>query len=283
MVSYYSSKNPGIFIYCALVALSTLYFSLIPIYNISLGFLVLGWSGFTFMRALSLLEITTHEKPLHAAQGASRLTFYTPSNLPSDLENRLNSKDTLRNANYSLNVLNTRNILWLTLAIIYFLCEIYLNIHNISPSAYDFNFGQKVSAIFILGACFWTGQTYAQHTFLGYFLLWVFAAALAWNVFNHNISFLHLTIPQTLSISTLIGAPLFLYSFIMLLPSFIKPRPYAINGIFGILTLLTLLSLLLMTKAHTAHISIFITGLGLFSFFWVRSNTMTKRKYILRV
>lgn len=283
MISYYSSKNPGIFIYCTLVALSALYFSLPSIHNISLGFLVLGWSGFTFMRALSLLEITTHEKPLHAAQGASRLTFYTPSNLPSDLENRLNSKDTLRNANYSLNVLNTRNILWLTLAIIYFLCEIYLNIHNISPSAYDFNFGQKVSAIFILGACFWTGQTYAQHTFLGYFLLWVFAAALAWNVFNHNISFLHLTIPQTLSISTLIGVPLFLYSFIMLLPSFTKPRPYVINGIFGILTLLALLSLLFMTKAHTSHISIFITGLGLFSFFWIRSTTITKKKYILRV
>lgn len=282
MISYYSSKNPGIIIYCVLILLSAGYFTFIPVHNISLGFLVLGWSGFTFMRALSLLEITTHEKPLHAAKGASRFTFNTPSNLAADLENRLSSRNTIRNATLSLNVLSTRNLLWLALAMIYLLCEIYLNIHDISPSAYNFNFGQKIAALFILSACFWTSQTYAQHTSLGYFLLWVFAATLAWNILNDNISFRHLTFPYTLPISTLIGIPLILYSFIMLIPSFIKPRPYALNGVFGIITLIFLLSLLLITKAHTAHISLFITGLALFSFFWIRSNTITKKKYTLR-
>lgn len=283
MISYYSSKNPGIIIYCILIILSTLYFSLIPVHNISLGFLVLGWSLLTFMRALSLLEATTHSTPLQPIKGASKLTFYTPSNLPSDLENRLNSKDTLRNIDFSLNILNTRNLLWLALAMIYFLCDIYLNIHGISPSAYNLNAGQKIATLFILGAAFWIGQTYAQNTSVGYFLLWIFAAALGGNILNGSVSFLDITIPQSLPISALIGLPILLYSFIMLIPSFNKPRPYAINAFFGLITLILLLSLLLISKAHTAHFSIFITGLALFSFFWIRSYTITKRKYTLRV
>lgn len=283
MISYYHSKNPGIFIYLALIIISTLYFCFIPLQSWSLGFLAMGWSVYTFMRTLSLFEVTINPAPLAGLQNSSRTTLLLPATLPNDLMKRMNGKDHLSRANYSLQALSARSSAWLALAAIYAICELYLALHGISyQNAIPLE--QKTAILFIIGASFWAGQTYAGSDFLIHILFWLFAAIITLCITTGQIDF-SLTFPDLdiLSTSHMIALPLFAYSLVMLFPSLFRSKTYAFNGIAGIAVLLFMGYSIIMLPTNSAQIAILVTGWSLFSLYWIRSSQILRKNYTLRV
>lgn len=281
MISYYQSKNPGIFAYLSLIIISTLYFCFMPLQSWSLGLLTIGWSVYTFMRALSLFEVTENPAPLKGLPQASRGTLLLSTTLPSDLMKRMNGKDHLGRANFSLQALSTRSTLWLALAGLYAVGELYLALHGLSNTI---PLAQKTSILFILGASFWAGQTYAGNDLLAVALFWIFTALIVLCITTGQIAFTtEFSVLTLLSPSVLIAVPLFAYSLLMLLPSLLKPQAYALNAAAGIFLLLFMGYIVVTLPANTLQIAVLITGWSLFSLYWIRSAHHLKKTYTLRV
>lgn len=285
MISYYTSKNPGLSIYIALVAISVAYFLFAPLEGWSLGILCMGWGGYTFMRALSLLEVTTHNAPLRTANLPSRTDMMRPSSLPADLIKRINGKENLGRAQLAFLALSPRSLIWLMLAVLYALGDLYFSLHSQSfdPATYIRN----ISILFILGAAFWSGQTYATHIALGYVMFGVFVSALMIVAFNGAFDGVTLerfsNIMPVVDQKTLIAAPLFLYCAALLLPSLLKDKEHCVNALAGIFLLCFIGFVALTLPAPNVKYALLVCGWGLFSMFWIRAASTVKKTYRLIV
>lgn len=283
MISYYTSKNPGLSVYIALIAISAAYFLLAPLEGWSLGILCMGWGVYTFMRALSLLEVTTHNAPLLTANLPSRTDIALPSSLPVDLIKRINGKENLSQAQHAFLALAPRSLIWLALAALYALGDLYFSLHSntFELAAYIRN----LSILFILGAAFWSGQTYATHITLGYVMFSVFVSTLMIVVFNG--AFDGVTIEKFANLmplvdqKTLIAAPLFLYCAALLLPSLLKDKEHSVNALAGIFLLGFIGFVALALPTLNVKYALLVCGWGLFSMFWIRAASTLKKTYRL--
>lgn len=291
MISYYGSKYPGLLYYISLVASSTLYFTFAPLQNWSLGLLVMLWSVYVFMRALSMLEATNYQAPLKTSGRASNNTMLLPSSLPTDLMKRMNGRDNLKRADNAMNLaLGGHTTFWLGLAALYGACEIYLGLHNISPSTSTLGLQQKIAILFMIGAAFWAGQSYTENATITKIMVALFTILLLTSTtfaFHGHIASLLTTVqnPEQIKIGlpVLIGMPLFFYSLTMILPAFVKGKAYALPALAA-LALLSLMALAALSLPHeTPRVAFWIAAWSLFSILCARSIRQRRKVYRLTV
>lgn len=287
MISYYNSKYPGIIAYLSLVTLSILYFSFAPLQNWSLGLLAMAWGFYTFMRALSLFEVSENPAPLKPTRAGLPATLTLPSSLPHDLMTRMNGRENLQRANMALSALSVRSLGWIALALVYCLCEIYISLHGLSANPLALPLEQKIAVFFIIGASFWAGQTYASNAFIAPIMLLGFAFVLALYVITGKLALIVMPITEititALNPALLLALPLFAYSLFMLIPPLFKGKDFALNAAAGIAVLCVMIFMLILLPKSMATIALLIAGWSLFSLYWVRSTHMLRKTYRLQV
>ncbi len=278
MISYYKSKHPGLFIYIALVCASVLSFLFLDTNASHIGILSILWGAFILMRTLSLYEIEEHANPLSDNIGASKANNSNTADLPHDLLKKMSNKNHLKRGVLAMNSLNIRTTLWFAIAII------FLSYHIVTlQSSQPLNILiQDITGFFIIGAAFWTGQTYAYSNQASKLMLLTFGILLCITILKLNInidtSFIFeysaIIKNQPLSILAIYSAAIFIYAFA-------SGLTYGINAFIG-LAMLTLLSICTVNiEAEPQYIALWIIGWSIISIFWVRSYSQVRRKYTL--
>lgn len=283
MISYYNSKHPGLIVYITLVGLSIITFSFMPPQNWTIGLLVMAWSFYIFLRVLSLFEATDFPAPLHGYGRSSRETLRLPSALPHDLITRMDGKDRLKRAQLAMNALSPRSLVWLLLALLYMGFEIYKDIHNLSPAPAIFTIPQKISIFFMIGAAFWAGQTYAYSNSVTTILLYIFGGFFSLCLIARYTIVTEFYIPPFKLEGESVLIFLATYSSLILLPSLLKTKKHALNGLMGLCLMGLMVTCYLFLPFSSQNIPIWISGWSLFSLFWIRSEKMERKIYRLQV
>ncbi len=285
MISYYTSKHPGLLLYITLVTISVLSFLFFEISAPQIGLLSILWGAFILMRTLSLYEVNEHFIPFSNAAGASKDTTPNHAALPHDLLRRMNGKENLKRGLYALTALHGRTILWFILAISYTAYNLYLA-QNALPQSVII---QNLSLSFMIGAAFWAGQTYAYSNRASKLLLLTFGILFGLTLFKiSTINPLHSDKILTLQnlyhqehTAFLILSALILYSAAILLYSLTRGLSYVPHAITGLILISLMVFYGLTSEPTPQTISLWISGWSLFSVFWIKSYCRTHKSYTL--
>ena len=285
MISYYKSKHPGLFLYIALVITSVTALLFFEITSQKIGILSIFWGGFIFMRTLSLYEVSEHFLPFTNTGKASKNSNQSSSALPHDLMRRMSGRNNLKRGIFAMRSMQSSTLLWFVLGIAYVAYNMYL-----SQSSEPHNLTIKnLSVLFIIGAAFWSGQTYAYSDHASKLLIFIFASLFIVTLFKINGAidvqvFNNLTIDSLPSIKTSalpLLAILMAYSAVMLCYSALNDIKHGINSALGITLIALLIVCGLSFETNPQAASLWVSGWSLLSIFWVRSSKHTQKSYTL--
>lgn len=285
MISYYKSKHPGLFLYLLLISVSVFSFLFLTMTAAHIGILSILWGSFVFMRTLSLYEVSEHFLPFAKTEGASKGTSKRNATLSHDLMHRMNGNSNMKRGLFAMHAMHERTMLWFTLALFYVAYHLYLSMHLISDTLLI----QSLSIFFIIGAAFWSGQTYAYSHNASKLLLLVCSALFGLTIFTLNGSATTdlanaFTLTHLLSYGNAASpmlAALIAYSAAILLYSCASGRTYSINALFGLMIVGFLVIYGMTHTPSSQTIALWISGWSLFSIFWIRSYCHTRKSYAL--
>ncbi|PCJ97817.1 MAG: hypothetical protein COA45_09015 [Zetaproteobacteria bacterium] len=237
------------------------------------------------MRTLSLYEVSERFTSFAKTSGASKNSNRNSSALPHDLMHRMSGQNHMKRGLFAMNATHERTSLWFVLGLTYVAYHLYLS-QQVMPTA---TLVQNLSIFFMIGAAFWAGQTYAYSNQASKLLILVGSILLGltlWIINGATISHIYgaLTLSNLISYgnnaSPLLAA-LILYSAIILLYSCSYGLTYSINACIGLI-LISLLVICGVTFEQTSqNIALWISGWSLFSVFWIRSYSHTRKIYAL--
>lgn len=284
MVSYYRSKHPGLALYIALVTLSVLTFALFQVQDGTIGLLSMAWGFYIFLRALSLLEATDRPAPFHGYGTASRETLMIPSALPHDLTTRMDGRDRMKRALFAMNALSPRSLVWLGIALCYLVFEIWRALHHLTPAQETFTLPQKASILFMIGASFWAGQTYAYSDSASKILTSVFGFLFTLCLFVNQSAFTDIpTASLDVSADKIILALLAGYSGLMLLPACTQGKTTAMNAGAGLCLIALMVLCHMVLPFSVQNTALWLSSWSLFSIFWIRAHKPRRKVYRLMV
>ena len=281
MIGQYTSKHPGLITYLILVSTSVLTFLFLDVKALEIGILSILWSSFILARALSFFEAGAKPELFDGVKGPSKNG--KNSALPHDLTRRMNGKDQNKRSIFAMNALHERTILWLVLGIIYAAYTLSLSYEGYATSTLL----QHTSVFFIIGAVFWAGQTYAYSNSASKLMLIVCCALFVLALFETTNSFniqWHYEIARNFTYyydnsSLPLLAALITYTIAILAYSCIHGSEYRNNALMGMATLFVLVLYGLALKPEPNMAAFWISGLSLFSVFWIRSYCHIYKRY----
>lgn len=237
------------------------------------------------MRTLSLYEVSERFAPFAKTSGASKNTNKKSSALPHDLMHRMSGQNHMNRGLFAMNATHERTSLWFVLGLAYVAYHLYLSHHAMSMGI----LAQNLSIFFMIGAAFWAGQTYAYSNKASKLLIVVCSLLFGLTFFTisgdttqhiYNALTLSNLLSYGSNASPLLAA-LILYSAIILLYSCTYGLSYSINACIGLI-LISLLVICGVTFEQTSqNIALWISGWSLFSVFWIRSYSHTRKVYAL--
>ncbi len=283
MISYYKSKHPGLFLYLTLVIISVITPLYIELTTAQTGILSILWGGFIFMRTLSLYEISEHFSHKTSSSIISKNNHN--SALPYDLTSRMSGQNNFKRGIFAMRSMHIKTLCWFAIGLIYMAYSFYLSRGTMPHSLIL----QNLSILFMIGAGFWAGQTYAYSDHASKLLILVFTCLLSITIFKMSGSliienFEIFTIDGLTSINNNampILLALIAYSAAILCYSAMRDLTSSINAALGltIILLLTICGLSLEPSPQT--LSLWLSGWSLLSIFWVRSSRHTEKSYAI--
>ncbi len=272
MISYYRSKHPGLWIYLTLLTATVVTFLFLGATSKTIGLFSVLWGSFMVMRTLSLYEISEHFSPLSQANPASKNSNKDRSFLAHDLKRRKEIKNHMNRGIYAFYALTPRTLFWFILALVY--CVSYGFLSTNLSSTHDIV--EYICIAFMIGGAFWTGQTYAYSHFASKLIFITTSILFALSLYFSA----DLNTPTQLNLDHITLFILMIYSIACLIYAFRYGIQKGIYIIFGIAVLGTVL---LYTNFHinTDNHVIWISGISLFSIFWIRAHRQSKKQYIL--
>lgn len=279
-MSYYSSKNPGLYLYLTLIIASTAFFLLCETTSSGIGILAMLWGGFTALRALSLYEIDAYyDNYKHQSTLISKAHNAQSSSLAHDLMQRMNSNVNMKQGLHALSCLHKRTLFWFVLALGYTALILHTNASFMNKTSLM----EMICTLFMIGAAFWSAQSYAYNKTVATLLSTVFSITLCVSFFSLPITTVHISevFHSTFSAQNLVLGFLILYSITIMLHAIGQKNKAELN-IFGALILIALLTLCHLTMEPSSKATaLWLSGWGLFSVFWARAYQPIKKHYIL--
>ncbi|MBI1301651.1 MAG: hypothetical protein GC137_08345 [Alphaproteobacteria bacterium] len=282
MISYYNAKHPGLCLYVALVISTVMSFLLIDMKPTYIGLLAMAWSVFVLMRVLSFYEITHHFTDF---LGGS-LSMKPKEALPEFLTHKMTSKNHLKRGMYGLNALHERTALWFVLGVFYVFYFLFSNVGQFTIVEFVTSF----SLFFIVGASFWSGQTYAYSDVASRLLMIVFGllfvSVVSVLVFQNELAFSREVILENIlffnqnTALPLLGM-LAIYTVGILIYSSSYGLKYSLNAMVGVFILGVLAFCALGLEQTQNNLAIWASGWSLFSIFWIRSYSYRRTRYAL--
>ena len=282
MISYYKSSYPGLFVYLFLVTVSVLSFLFFEIKASHVGILSIVWGVFILIRIVSLYEINKFFVRYIQSEDRVEASAILPNNLIRHKDNRKRLKE----GNLAICAMHERTVLWLILGLAYAGYHFYLLHNTISQSVLI----KDLAVFFIVGAVFWMGQTYAQSSHASKFLFFVFSLCFGFTLFRID-GVVADNVPKTLmllSLSSLresalpILSILMIYSAITLFHSFRQSVWHNINIILGLGLICSVVTYsVFFTLSAQDVTALWVSGLSLFSVFWINAYHIRHRRYIL--
>lgn len=276
-MSYYNSKNPGLYAYVTLLCMSALALILMPQSNIVLGALSVLWGMICMMRTLSLFEVHEYFENRKAPDNASKQNNNQATGLAYDLAKRMNGNNYFKRGLAALECIDPRTLLWFAMAGLYTVSSFYFNHgNNIETIAY----------LFMIGAAFWLGQSYAYSNAATYIIAVVCTALLTYAFITLNptisVNIIAVASQEIITNPALIMLiALMAYSAGVLMHALIEnPRQSALT-LTGIAILLTLSALYFSLDSNPKNIALWLPAWSLFSLIWIRAYKAPKKRYTL--
>lgn len=284
-MSYYSSKQPGLFLYIGLVIISVLSFLFIDMSAMHVGILAILWGTFTALRALSLYEMSEHYEAYADNSNVSKNNNAQSSALAYDLMHRMNAGRNMKRGMLALYCLNDRTILWFTVALLYTAFYLHISTPVLTKNALM----ETMCVMFMIGATFWAGQSYAYSTKISRMMIGLFTALFTLSVVNLQSGMSYGLLAQTLSEATFldINSPqailvvLALYSIAVMLYALVQQNKSIGNIVFGLGLVLMLAAFHIMLEPTRASAALWMSGWGLFSVFWIRAYGTQEKRYVI--
>lgn len=287
MISYYTSKHPGLVTYISLVSLSVPAFLFADKAPLSIGIMSILWGIYTLMRCLSLYEIS-ELFPAHHQKRASKNTNRDSSALAYDLISRMEGNNHVKRGKYAMQSIQERTLLWLSIGIAYLIATLYTQwaqTHQLSISTIS----ETSASAFIIGSAFWAGQTYAYSQSASRILLGILATLFIGTILYHPISISAYELTSVIdsapfrieNISYIPLTLLLIYSASIMLYACIKGIRQSAGALISI-SIIGVLSLYTLQTQDTQHLlALWLIGWSIVSIFWIRSFTQKKKFYIL--
>lgn len=280
-MSYYTSSNPGFFAYIALTTASILGLLIHPQSTLFIGILSICWGIFVLIKILSLYEVS-EIIPQNRRQEISKNNNHLTSSLAYDLTARMHNSAHLKHGKKALQLLDIRNLIWLSIAGAYALYTLRHGHENNTETI------KNLSVFFIIGATFWNGQSYAYNKSTQTLLLALFTGLATFCLFYTTPYF---NIPAAQEIfsnikslkqdtPTLILATLCLFCIIAPVYNSITSRAKYTYTMIAIL-IITVMALLYIVPTIQQSISLWISLWGLLSLFWFTQSGKTKQRFVL--
>ena len=285
-MSYYASKHPGLYLYLALVAITVLSFLFLEVGPTEIGLLAMLWGGYTALRTLSLYEISscfcnyTRQSTMiskeHNAQSSA---------LAHDLVRRMTNSANIKQGVHALYCLHERTLLWFALALGYTAYHLHINSTVMGRT----DLMDMVCIMFMIGATFWGGQSYAYNNKDAKLMSVVFAIALCLSLSILPIKISLPQLSQTFSSLSILESTT-PYTFLVLLASYsIATLLYALihrnkatfSALSGIMIVALLCLCHVFIEPSQASPALWISGWGLFSLTWSRAYRPILKRYVL--
>lgn len=284
-MSYYSSKHPGLYLYLALASISMLSFLYFDISSAHIGILAMLWGAFTALRTLSLYEVNEHYSKYASNSAVSKNHNGQTSALAHDLVHRMSRSMNMKGGLRSLCCLHERTILWFALALIYTAFQLHIS----APVISKISLMETMCTLFMIGAAFWGGQSYAHSDKPAKLIMLTFGVALALSLFSLQIDTSVAAVHQAILQASIfdISTPhallvlLVIYSVATLSYALIQKNRALLNVFTGIALIIFLAFCHLTLEPSYKTISLWISGWGLFSVFWIRAYQPSNKRYIL--
>ena len=284
-MSYYSSKHPGLYLYLILTALTLAAFILLNAGTMLIGALSILWGVFTALRALSLYEISAYyDTYTRQSRRISKEHNGQSSALAHDLMRRMSGSINMKQGLRALYCLHERTILWFAFALIYTAFTLHMSAPLMDRTALM----EMVCTLFMIGAIFWGGQSYAYNREDARLIALVFAGALCTSLYALPADLSTARLTQSLSELSISaetpGTPLILlalYSIAILIYALLRQNKTILSVIGGIGLIALLAFCHLSTEPSHATTALWISGWGLFSVFWTRAWLPVQKRYIL--
>ena len=285
-MSYYSSKHPGLYLYLVLVTVTLCAYLFWDISSAQIGILSVLWGLFTAIRTLSLYEINDYYNN-YTQQSIiiSKEHNAQSSALAHDLMRRMTSGINMKQGLHALYCMHERTILWFALALGYTAYTLHIN----APIMSRHDLMEVICTLFMIGAVFWGGQSYAHDNKAHKLMLLVFTCALCTSMYflSTSISVIQISrLSSELSVSQGTTPHIFLvllalYSVAILVCALLQKNKASLSALGGI-TLIALLGICHISfEPSQATTALWISGWGLFSVFWTRAYRPVSRRYVL--
>ncbi len=287
MISYYTSKHPGLLTYITVISLSVPAFLFAKETPASLGIISILWGIYILMRCLSLYEVS-ELFPAHIQKRPSKNTNKDSSALAYDLVSRMDSNNHIKRGKYAMQSIQERTQLWLIIGLAYVAVSLYIEWKNTQILSIN-TISEISTSVFIIGSAFWAGQTYAYSQSASRILLGFLTILLAILLLYqpvpftpHELTQIPLT-PHMLSNDTahIPLALLILYSTCIMLYACLKGTRQAAGAIAS-LCIIGVLCLYTLKIQDTPYImALWLVGWSIVSIFWIRSFTQRQKSYML--
>lgn len=276
-MSYYISKHPGLYAYLMLLTLSVIGLTTLPESQIILGALSVLWGITCMMRVLSLFEVQEYFEDYTTDNKASKTNNTQSTGLAYDLTRRMRGHNHFKRGLAAMECIEPRTLLWFGIAGLYIIATLYFG--------QDDNITQ-IALLFMIGAAFWMGQSYAYSLTATRLISGICIALLTGASLTLNPEISHNTIH--LALSNIISNPalimliaLIAYSAGVLIHALVEnPRQSALV-ITGMLILGIFSFCYIAFEPSTNNIPLWLPGWALFSLIWIRVLTAPQKRYTL--
>ncbi|MGH1404712.1 MAG: hypothetical protein ACRBDL_10760 [Alphaproteobacteria bacterium] len=272
MISYYKSKHPGLFIYLALLIATVTTFLFIGTTSKTIGLFSVLWGSFMVMRTLSLYEISEHFAPITNTNLASKNRQADKSFLPHDLAQRKKMTNHMHRGLYAFHALTPRTLVWFIMAILY--CASYILLDASLSSSHDII--EYICIAFMIGGAFWAGQTYAYSHYASKLIGLITTTLFGVSLYHGS----GLQYPMQLDLHHITLFFMSVYSTICLLYALRHGFKKSFNILCGIAVFILILCYSSFQISVDTH-AVWISGISLFSIFWVRSHNQLQKQYVL--
>lgn len=283
-MSYYNSKHPGLFAFIVLLNVTVISILTLPVTPVLIGTLSIFWSILTLTRTLSLYEVDEHYDHITHNSEISKIDNNQGAALAYDLTHRMQGHDYFNHGKAALACVEDRTLMWFALAGLYILSNFLLAETAIIPAPTL----EQIPLLFMIGATFWIGQSYAHSntatSILGINALFLLLYGLSTTGLNTtetaNITQL-LTQHITTNPSNVMLLALIAYSAGVIIHAIIYNPHQTGIALFALATLLSLSMIYLITPTSKINTGLWIPFWTLFSLLWIRVYKTSKVRYVL--
>ncbi len=276
-MSYYNSKNPGLLAYLALICMSTIAFIIMPESKIIIGALSILWGTACMMRVLSLFEVQEYFENYNDANAASKTDNNQSTGLAYDLTKRMRGQNHFKRGLAAMECIDARTLLWFGMASLYALSSFYFG----KASGIE-----SIALLFMIGAAFWLGQSYAYSRTASYTIVILTLCLLVYTLTTSNIP-----IPANLyqnAVATILSNPaiimliaLIAYSMGVMFHALFENARQTFLTLSGIGILVGLSIIYIVQAPSIENMAIWLPAWSLFSLIWIRAYKAPQKRYTL--